>query len=299
MDTGRKIGILAKLAWKTLPRAGAGVLVLLTAGFFCLFPALTQLHALRREAQAPRELLVPMVRADTADSLRAVPGLEAMSPQISLDAGLGWKGEAMELEVKALWADYPSLSFTQGGIFPDGTATAYLALNQAAAQALSGSRAAPGDSLTLTVGESQVSAILSGVFADDSQAPLAYMSYDTAKRLFENRDSSLALRLSNQKAEEDARALLTRLGLTPLEETEATPSTWWMPLSLSLCFLSCGGLLLRQRRRGEDRAPETLMALSGLEEGLCRALYPLRLTLTILLCAAIAALIAGVFRFLP
>ena len=290
MDTGRKIGILAKLALKTLPRAGTGALTLLTVGFFCLFPALGQLHALRREAQAPRELLVSMVSADAADSLWSIPGLAAMSPQIALKASLRFQKEPLELEIRATWADYPSLTFTQGGIFPDSTSTPYLVLNQAAARALSGSQAATGDSLTLTVGENQVSAILSGVFADDSQTPLAYMSYDTAKNLFGDRDSCLVLRLQNRNAEEAARATLTRLGLTPTKEGEDPESAWWMPLSLSLCFLGCGGLVLRERRRGEDRAPETLLALSGLEESLCRVLYPLRLTLTVLLCSAIATL---------
>lgn len=299
MDTGRKIGILVKLSLRTLPRAGAGALVLLMAGFFCLFPALAQLHTFRQEAQAPRELLVPMVSADAADSLRSVPGLEAMSPQMSLKASLSFQKETLELEIRALWADYPSLSFAQGGIYPDGTATAYLALNQAAALALSGRQATPGDSLILTVGENQVPAILSGIFADDSQTPVAYMSYDTAKRLFGDRNTCLALGLQNRKAEEAARAALTRLGLTPLVETETTLSTWWMPLSLCLCFLGCTALLLRERRRGKDRAPETLLALSGLEESLCRVLYPLRLAVTVLLCAASAALIAGVFRLLP
>lgn len=299
MDTIRKIGILVKLSLRTLPRAGAGALVLLTAGFFCLFPALAQLHTLRQEAQAPRELLVPMVSADAADSLRSVSGLEAMSPQISLDASLGWKGETLELEIRALWADYPSLSFAQGGIYPDGTATAYLALNQAAAQALSGTQATPGDSLTLMVGNIPATGILSGIFTDGSQVPMAYMSYDTAKRLFGDQNTCLALGLQNRKAEEAARAALTRLGLTPMGETETTPSTWWMPLSLCLCFLGCGTLLLRERRRGEDRSPEILLALSGLEASLCRVLYPLRLALTVLLCAATAALIAGVFRLLP
>lgn len=299
MDTGRKIGILAKLALKTLPRAGAGVLTLLTVGFFCLFPALGQLHALRREAQAPRELLVPMVSADAADSLRSVPGLEAMSPQIFLDASLSFQKETLELEIQALWANYPALAFIQGSIFPDGTATAYLALNQTAAQALSDTQPAPGDSLTLTVGENQVSTILSGVFTDDSQTPVAYMSYDTAKALFGDRDSCLALRLQNMAAEEAARAALTRLGLLPMGDTETSSSTWWMPLSLSLCFLGCAALLLRERRRGEDRAPEVLLALSGLEESLCRVLYPLRLAVTVLLCAATAALIAGVRQLLP
>lgn len=292
METGREIGLLLKLARKALLRGGAGALLLLTLGFFCLFSAFSQLREFRQEARMPRELQISTADADLADRLRQLDGLEALSPLISLDATLIWEDSAVNLEISALWAAYQNLSFTRGTMYPDGTAMPRLVLNEAAVKALSRDLTT-GDDLTLTVGERQIPATLCGIFADGSQTPMASMSYDTAQTLFGSQGTSLCLRFRNRAAETDARKTLSSLGLTPAAEADvAVPSTWWMFPGLSLCFLGCGALLLRERRRGEPRDLEMLLALSGLEETYCAFLYPLRLVLTLVLCACTAALAA-------
>lgn len=240
----------------------------------------------------PRELLIASADANLADRLRQISGLESLSPQICLQASLVWEDSAVDLEISALWAAYPDLSFTQGAMYPDGTAMPWLVLNEAAVKALSRELTA-GDNLALIVGENQIPATLCGIFADESQTPMAYMSYDTAQTLFGGQDTSLCLRFRNRAAATDAREALTSLGLTPTGEDEVSvPSTWWMFLGLSLCFLGCGAVLLRERHREERRDLEVLLALSGLEETYCSLLYPLRLVLTLVLCACTAALVA-------
>lgn len=292
METGRKIGLLLKLARKTLLRGGVGALLLLTLGFSCLFPAFSQLRALGQEARMPRELLISSADANLADRLRQISGLESLSPQICLQASLVWEDSAVDLEISALWAAYQDLSFTQGAMYPDGTAMPWLVLNEAAVKVLSQDLTS-GDTLTLIVGENQIPATLCGIFADESQTPMAYMSYDTAQTLFGSQDTSLCLRFQNRAAAADARKTLAGLGLTPAGEDDvSTPSTWWMFLGLSPCFLGCGAILLRERRRGERRDLEVLLALSGLEESYCSLLYSLRLGLTLVLCACTAALVA-------
>lgn len=180
-------GIICKIAFHTVGRYGKAALLMLCVGFLFLITTATSYGVLRQELDTPYVLTGTVTGQADLEKYLEVPSVEAVTPVLSFESKLTSKDTALSGTVTAVLADYLELSFTQGGVFPDESNMPFLLLNQYAAQHFLDENKkevtlAVNDTVSMTIGEEEQTAILCGVFEDGLEQPVAYMSYTLAAR---------------------------------------------------------------------------------------------------------------------
>ena len=229
----------------------------------------------------------------------------------SLESKITAKNASLSGMVTAVLVDYLDLSFAQGGLFPNDSNMPFLVLNQYAAQYFLDENKnkvtlSVNDTMSMTIGEEDQTAILCGVFEDGLEQPVIYMSYTLAARLLPKGDSiKLLFRLGKTEDMESGAKTLKKMGVS-VSYDEALPQRWKLTKQ-QICqtFLSALVLLLcsvvqiagQHKREQMESLPEWQgMILDGLKESDLRWIFPLRVFCTDLLCLLIAAVGAGVME---
>lgn len=287
------IRYLVKIAWRTIPRCGLVALIFLLSGLYMLFDTCGAWRELWAQQHIPVEIIASVIgEAVTLEELRQIEGIERVSPIRCLDAQLISGKHALTCKVLAVLPDYPSFPIIQGGMFPAKSNMPYMIGNEA----LLALGFSCGETLTIRSEAGERMAMLCGIFQDGSSEPSVYMSFETAAAAFPYaEDRELILTLSGTGAWETAVSQLRKCDVYPEGETGMEPD--WEPFSsrtwISITLLCCAAALLRERRRLELVTHiDELQALRSL--GL-QAVYPLRLLMTLVLCATCAALAYEVF----
>lgn len=194
-------------------------MLMLCVGFLFLITTATSYGVLRQELDTPYVLTGTVTRQADLEKYLEVPSVEAVTPVLSFESKLTSKDTALSGTVTAVLADYLELSFTQGGVFPDDSNMPFLVLNQYAAQHFLDENKkevtlAVNDTVSMTIGEEEQSAILCGIFEDGLEQPVVYMSYTLAAReLSKGENISLLLRLGKTEDLESSVKALKNGGL--------------------------------------------------------------------------------------
>lgn len=282
---------------------------MLCVGFLFLITTANSYGVLRQELDTPYVLPGTVTGQADLEKYLEVPSVEAVTPVLSFEAKLTAKDATLSGTVTAVLADYLDLSFNQGGSFPNDSNMPFLVLNEYASknfltESKSKVTLAVNDTLTMTIGEEEQSAILCGIFEDGLEQPVIYMSYTLAARVLPKGESiNLLLRLGKTEDLESGAKALKKLGIS-VSYDEALPERWkltkqqiYQTFLSALVLLICSAVQMAGQHRREQREalPERqALALSGLEERQLRWIFPLRTFFADLCCLLAAIAVAGI-----
>lgn len=281
---------------------------MLCVGFLFLITTVHSYSLLRQELDQPYVLNGTVAGWTDLEKYIEIPGMEAVTPVLFFESKITAKGAALSGTVTAVLADYLDLSFVLGGVFPNDSNMPFLVLNQYAAQHFLDENKkeitlSVNDTVSITIGEEEASAILCGIFEDGLERAVAYMSYPLAAReLPHGDDISLLLRLRKTEDLERCAKALKKLGVS-VSYDEALPGRWrltkqqiFQTAMSSLVLLFCTAVQMSGQHKREQRetVPERqALALSGLEGRELQWIFPLRILFADLSCLLLAIAIAG------
>lgn len=303
------LGSICKISFLTIGRYGKATLLMLCVGFLFLVTTSHSFGLLQQELNTPYVLPGSVMGQADLERYLEVPAVEAVTPVLSFESKLVCKDAALSGTVTAVLADYLDLSFNQGGPFPNDTNMPFLVLNEYASknfltESKSKVTLAVNDTLTMTIGEEELDAILCGIFEDDLEKPVIYMSYTLAARIIPRGDSiSLLFRLGKTEDLESGTKALKKLGVS-VSYDEALPERWlltkqqiYQTFLSAIVLLVCSAVQMTGQHRREQREAHSerqALALSGVEEQQLRWMFPLRIFFADLFFLLVAIAVAGI-----
>lgn len=283
--------------------------MMLCVGFLFLITTANSYGVLRQELDTPYVLPGSISGQADLEKYLEVPSVAAATPVLSFSSELTAKDAALSGTVTAVLADYLDLSFNQGGPFPNDTNMPFLVLNEYASknfltESKSKATMAVNDTLTMTIGEEEQSAILCGIFEDGLERPVIYMSYTLAVRIIPKGDSiDLLFRLKKTEDFESGAKSLKKLGVS-VSYDEALPERWkltkqqiYQTFLSAIVLLICSAVQMtgqHKREKTEMRSERQALALSGLEDRQLRWIFSLRTFFADLFCLLIAVAVTGI-----
>ena len=282
---------------------------MLFMGFLFLLTTANSYGVLRQELDAPYVLTGTAAGQADLERYWNTSGIEAVTPVISFESRLTADDATLSGTITAVLAEYLDVSFTQGNTFQNDTNMPFLVMNQYASRnfwdenqnkiALSA-----GDTLSMTIGEEEQTAILCGIFEDGLEQPVIYMSYTLASRLLSKGDHiTLLFRLEKTEALEKAAKSLKKLGVS-VSYDEALPDRWKLTKqqiyqtflsALVLVIASAVQMAELHRKEQKEAQPQwQALALSGLEKRQLRWIFPLRTVFALALCLTCAIAAAAI-----
>lgn len=302
-----------KIAFRTMGRYGKATLVMLCVGFLFLITTANSYGVLRQELDTPYVLPGTVTGQADLEKYMEVPSVEAVTPVLSFESKLTAKDAALSGTVTAVLADYLDLSFAQGGPFPNDSNMPFLVLNQYASQNFLDENKnkvtlSVNDTMSMTIGEEEQSAILCGIFEDELEQPVIYMSYTLATRELSKGESiNLLLRLGKTEDLESGAKALKKLGIS-VSYDEALPERWrltkqqiYQTALSSLVLLICSAVQMAEQHRREqteDLPARQAFLLSGLNDKQASRIYPFRAFFTQLFCFLVAVAMAAMLKSL-
>lgn len=276
---------------------------MLCVGFLFLITTANSYGVLRQELDTPYVLPGTVTGQADLEKYMEVPSVEAVTPVLSFESKLTAKDAALSGTVTAVLADYLNLSLAQGSTFPNDTNMPFLVLNQYASEHFLDENKhkvtlSINDTVSMTIGEDEQSAILCGIFEDGLEQPVIYMSYTLAARELSKGESiNLLLRLGKTEDLESGAKALKKLGVS-VSYDEALPERWrltkqqiYQTFLSALVLLICSAVQMsgwHKREQTEAQSEWQALALSGLEKRKLRWVFPLRTFFADLFCLLIA-----------
>lgn len=284
-------------------------MLMLFMAFLFLLTTANSYEVLRQELDAPYVLTGTVTGQADLEAYRNTTAVEAVTPVLSFESQLTADAATLSGTITAVLAEYLDESFTQGNTFQNDTNMPFLVMNQYASRnfwdenqnkiALSA-----GDTLSMTIGEEEQTAILCGIFEDGLEQPVIYMSYTLASRLLSKGDHiTLLFRLEKTEALEKAAKSLKKLGVS-VSYDEALPDRWKLTKqqiyqtflsALVLVIASAVQMAELHRKEQKEAQPQwQALALSGLEKRQLRWIFPLRTVFALALCLTCAIAAAAI-----
>ena len=280
-------------------RYGKMTLVMLFLGFFFLITTSNSYSRLHEELSQPYILSGAVAgQADLARYME-VEAVEAVTPVLSFDTTLSTKDASLSASVTAVTAEYLNLDFIQGNVFSNETNMPFLILNRYAAEHFlteekTEAIVSVSDNLTMTISDGERSAIVCGIFEDDLQQPVVYMSYSLAARILPKSERvDLRIRLSHAQDLEEGAKELKKLDVSLSYEEDLTQNwkrnkqqTYQTALS-ALVLILCAAVQIKEKHRQEIAAAQSerqALALSGIPWERLELLFLIRFFFAGLVC---------------
>ena len=301
--------LLCKIAWKTIWRYGIAGMLFLTVGLCLAFPAYQSCNKLRQERAQPCELLVQVLgNVQSLESILQIDEVRTVSPVMNLEGTVIWGEYQMLCPILAVFSSYPKVDLVEGVLFPEESNMVCLMLNRAAAAAYFKEEAtmtvSVNETVDLVVGGKAQKALICGIFDDNSENPLAYMSYQVAEREYQRTDPLtllVSLNYSGEKAKimEELRTLNLMVSKAPEEKLrwDLMAQQAWQLAGISGGFVICGAILLREKRktqRRENNREAQMLLLGGLTTCDLQIIEILRLGMMLCGCFLVAVLIVWI-----
>lgn len=283
--------------------------MMLCVGFLFLITTANSYGVLWQELDTPYVLPGTVTGQADLEKYLEVPSVEAVTPVLSFETKLTAKDAALSGTVTAVLADYLELSFAQGSPFPNDTNMPFLVLNEYASknfltESKSKVTLAINDTLTMTIGEEEQSAILCGIFQDGLEQPVIYMSYALAAQKLPKEDNiRLLFRLRKTEDLESGAKALRKLGVS-VSYDEDLPERWkltkqqiYQTFLSAIVLLICSAVQItgqHNREQTEALSERQALALGGLEERQLLWIFPLRTFFADLCSLLVAIAVAGI-----
>lgn len=302
-------GPICKIAFKTILRYGWAAIIFLTLGLYFLFPACKSWEEIQKERKQPYELQGMVAGTAQLEKYMEVENIQAVSPVISFQATLSDGSFSLSTPVNAVSAGYVRLELKEGNLFHDQSNMPFVILNSYAAKHFvdedkKESVVHINDSVMISLNNSEEKAVICGIFEDDTESPIAYMSYYEAAKYFPKEETvNLLFLLTGKGAAEKAVKDLNRQSVDVALDENAIVR--WKLLQqqaaqyliLALGFLVCSIVLMHQRNRleeGQFTFEYQRLLLSGLTSRGIRKTRQFRIWFTYGFCLAAASLTAWI-----
>lgn len=298
-----RAALICKLAVHTLGRWGLTPLLLLTLGLYCIFPACEIYTALHQELTKSYEVSGTALSDVQMSRILALETVRSATPLITFDAALSLGAYQQKCSVQCVTAQYAAMPFLEGNGFPDESSMPYLILNQWAAEHFldeeGTQRNTPvhaGDNLMLQMAEECRQAVVCGIFADELETPITYMSCSLAAQVLPASSDFLVTLLHKGDLEQAARMLQkegVRISYDAAEiaRWEMSRGQFVQALLVSLVLLLCSGVLT-VREVPFSKEEQYLLQLSGLTQAEVIGSYQLRIAFGVGACL-LTALLSG------
>lgn len=296
------MGIICKIAWKTIGRYSKASLLMLYIGFLFILTTADAYSQLYEELSSPYVLSGSVTGQAELEKYYEIPTIEDATPVFNVTSTLSHQEASLSASITAVTSDYMDVTFLRGGAFPDESNMPFLVLNCYAAEHFTTqddtvTSVDVNDTVMMTIQEQEVSAVICGIFEDGLEQPVAYMSYTVASRMLPKEETiNLLFRLKRTDALEEAAKELDQLHVSVtydyslLERWKLTKQQIYQTFLSALVLLLCSAVqMARQNKREQQEALPQLQALClcGLNQGLVSMLFVLRTLLADLVCFAV------------
>lgn len=302
-------GPICKIAFKTIHRYGWAALIFLTLGLYFLFPASNSFERIQEERKQPYELQATITGTAQLEKYMEIENIKVASPVITFQTTLTNGNFTLSSPVKAVSADYLQMELKEGSMFHNQANMPFLILNSYAAKHFvdedeKEASVQVNDSILISLNGTEEKAIICGIFEDNLETPIVYMSYYEAAKYFPKGETvDLLFLLTGKGAAEKAVQDLGRqrvnvtLDQNAIVRWELLQQQAVQYLITAMGFLSCSIVLIRRQHQYEQEylLPERQqLSLSGLTGQQINNFRHLRILFTYVSCLVIAFLIAWV-----
>lgn len=293
------MGIICKIAWKTIGRYGKASLLMLCIGFLFVLTTANAYSQLDEELSSPYVLSGSVSGQAELEKYYEISSIDAATPVLNVDAGLSSQEAALSASMTAVTSDYLNVAFSLGGPFPDESNMPFLVLNRYAAEHFttqddSVTSVDVNDTVVMTIQEQEVSAVICGIFEDGLEQPVVYMSYTVASRMLPKEETiDLLFRLKRTDDLEEVAKELDQLHVS-ITYDHALPERWkltkqqiYQTALSALVLLLCSAVQMagQNKREQQEALPELqALLLIGIEKSSLRTLRNLRAFFAELVC---------------
>ena len=305
------MGIICKIAWKTIGRYGKASLLMLCIGFLFMLTTANAYSQLYEELSSPYVLSGSVSGQAELEKYYEISPIDAATPVLNEDATLSSQEASLSASITAVTSDYLDVAFSLGGVFPDESNMPFLVLNRYAAEHFTTqddtvTSVDVNDTVVMTIQEQEVSAVICGIFEDGLEQPVVYMSYTVASRMLPKEETiALLFRLKRTDDLEEAAKELDQLQVSVTYD-HALPERWkltkqqiYQTFLSALVLLLCSAVQMagqNKRERHEALPQLQALCLCGLNQGQAGMLFVLRTLFTELTCFAVGITVAMILQ---
>lgn len=255
----------------------------------------------------PWEMIGSTGNEDIAlEELLSIEGVKRVSPVVQFDAEIKFGEYKLSCQVQSVHSSFLDVELTEGAVYYDSSNMPFLLLNKAAAESFSADHTditvATNTNVTMTVNNEETNALICGIFDDEKETPVVYMSYDFAKKtLAPESVTTLLFALSNKGYSEQVALSLKKEGITVSYEENGMIRWTLMEQQViqfmltCVGFLACSAILIRKQICVENKMEIQALLMSGLTMTAVNYILCNRLGILYTICVIAANLAAVLF----
>lgn len=282
-------------------------------GLYFLFLASKIFQQIQVENHTPY-VLSAVTDSENLDlvTLLEIEDVEQVSPVLNLDASLLVNEYKLDCEIEAVYNSFLSLKLIKGTMYPNSSNMPYLVLNEAAAKGFLCEQqileVSIEDSVVIEINGIERKAMVCGIFDDNNEEPVVYMSYEVARKEYgTGSQNKLLFLLKNWRAAQRTVTLLKKQNIysnvdsTVVLSGELLRKECIQMFSLSISVITCCMILMKEKRKIEiyiSKNEVRTLLVSGMTERNIENIYLIRIVLIQIIClcvSAVCALMTGFF----
>lgn len=301
--------IVWKVAFRTVGRYGKISFLMLFIGFLFVLTTANAYSQLYKELSSPYVLSGSVSGQAELDKYYEISSLDAVTPVLSVTSTLSKQESSLSGTITAVTSEYLDIAFFQGGAFPDESNMPFLVLNRYAAEHFTTqddtvTAVEVNDTVVMKIQDQEVSAIICGIFEDELEQPVVYMSYTVVSRMLPKEENiDLLFRLKRTDDLEEAAKELDKLHISVTYD-RSLPERWkltkqqiYQTFLSALVLLLCSAIQMagQNKRELQEALPQLqALCLCGMSLSQIRLLYPIRTVFAELLCILAAIALARI-----
>lgn len=241
------------------------------------------------------------------NELLSIEGVERVSPVVQFDAEIKFGEYKLNCQVQSVHNNFLDVELTEGAVYSDDSNMPFLLLNEAAAKSFSSDNnteitIVANTNITMVANNEEYDALICGIFDNDNEVPVVYMSYDYAqKTLAPESETSLLFALSNKGYSEHVALSLKKEGIAvSYEENDMIRWTFMKQqviqfILICVGFLACSAIMIKKQINVENKMETQALLMSGLTTTAVINILRNRLVILYIICVSTSFLVAGIF----
>ena len=305
--------IIWKVAFRTVGRYGKMSLLMLFVGFLFALTTANAYSQLYEELSSPYVLSGSISGQAELEKYYEISSIDAATPVLNVTTTLSNQEAALSTSMTAITSDYLDVAFSLGGVFSDESNMPFLVLNRYAAEHFTTqdntvTSVDVNDTVVMTIQEQEVFAVICGIFEDDLEQPVVYMSYTVASRILPKEETiDLLFRLERTEDLEEVAKKLDKLhvsvtyDLSLPERWKLTKQQIYQTFLSALVLLLCSAVQMagQNKRELQEALPQLqALCLCGMSLSQIRLLYPIRTVFAELFCILTVMTLATIVGYI-
>lgn len=305
--------IIWKVAFRTVGRYGKMSLLMLFVGFLFALTTANAYSQLYEELSSPYVLSGSISGQAELEKYYEISSIDAATPVLNVTTTLSNQEAALSTSMTAITSDYLDVAFSLGGVFSDESNMPFLVLNRYAAEHFTTqdntvTSVDVNDTVVMTIQEHEVFAVICGIFEDDLEQPVVYMSYTVASRILPKEETiDLLFRLERTEDLEEVAKKLDKLHVSVTYD-RSLPERWkltkqqiYQTFLSALVLLLCSAVQMagQNKRELQEALPQLqALCLCGMSLSQIRLLYPIRTVFAELFCILTVMTLATIVGYI-